>query len=122
MAPQPSPLQAGADYTASFGPAEVEEGKVMSLIGYIGILFLVPMLALPNNRFARFHANQGLVLFISWFVISVLQIMLGFVPIIKYFAWILWFGPFILMILGMVNAGGGKAKTLPLIGSVQLLK
>lgn len=114
---QPAPLVAGGDYTSAFAPQEIEEAKVLSILGYLGILFLVPMLAMPNNRFARFHANQGLVLFITWFAGSIAQFALGYVPIIKWFTWILWLGPFVLMIIGMVNAGGGKAKALPLIGN-----
>ena len=119
---QPAPLVAGGDYTSAFAPQEIEEAKVLSILGYLGILFLVPMLAMPNNRFARFHANQGLVLFITWFACSIAQFALGYVPIIKWFTWILWLGPFVLMIIGMVNAGGGKAKALPLIGNFQLVR
>ncbi len=115
-------LKPDFDYTASFSQAEIEEGKAMSIIGYLGILFLIPMLALPNNRFARFHANQGLVLFIFWVVVGVAIQVLGYVPIIRYFTWVLSFIPLVLMILGMVNAGGGKAKTLPVIGNIQLIK
>lgn len=43
-------------------------------------------------------------------------------PIIWLFAWILYFVPLVLMVLGMITAGSGRAKTLPLIGNFQLVK
>lgn len=119
---QPSPLAAGADYTNQFNAQEIEEGKLLSIIGYLGILFLVPMLALPNNRFARFHANQGLVLFIGYIAVGIIVTILDQFPIIWLFAWILYFVPLVLMVLGMITAGSGRAKTLPLIGNFQLVK
>ncbi len=122
MGGQPSPLAAGVDYTGSFAAPEIEEAKVMSVIGYLGILFLVPMLAMPNNRFARFHANQGLVLFIFNIAVVFANFVLGFVPVIRWFSWILLFVPLVFIIMGIINAAGGRAKTLPFIGNFQLLK
>ncbi len=119
---QLSPLAAGADYTDQFSAAEVAEAKGMSILAYLGILFLVPMLAMPNNRYARFHSNQGLVLFIAWAGLWVVQLIVSFIPFVRYFAWLLWFVPLVFMILGLVNAANGRAKTLPVIGNIQLLK
>lgn len=128
-APQPTPLVANQDYSAAFAPQEVEEGKFMSIVGYLGILFLLPMLALPNNRFARFHANQGLVNLLAAIALglasSVLRAVLGAldVPLLGgLIGWLATLAPMVLGVLGMINAGSGKAKTLPLIGNFQLLK
>lgn len=54
-----------ADTTAAFDPGDIEQNKVMALLSYLGILVLVPLLAAKELRFARFHANQGLVLLIA---------------------------------------------------------
>ena len=35
---------------------DVEDNKVMAILAYIWILFLVPLLAAKNSRFARYHA------------------------------------------------------------------
>jgi Predicted membrane protein len=113
-----------SDYTNSFDKADIEQNKAMALLSYLGILFIIPLLAAPNSKFARFHANQGLVLFIAEIAISIVSgILTG----------ILWFlGSliaslcgliiFIFAILGIVNAVGGKAKELPLIGGIKLIK
>ncbi len=103
----------------------VDQNRMMAAIGYLGPLFLVPMLALPKDRFAQFHARQGMVLFIAevlvWFVFDFLFISaFGFGG---YFIWstlsfLLWVGTVILTILGFVNAYQGKEVPLPVIGGL----
>lgn len=85
------------------------------------------MLACPNSRFARFHANQGLVLFLFGIAVSLATFIISIIPVV---GWIL--GPIIgfvasvfeliLMIMGIINAAQGQAKELPLIGKIILLK
>ena len=107
------------DTTASFDAKDIEDNKILSLFAYLGILFLIPLLAAPNSKFARFHANQGLVLFLAGIVI-------GIVAVIPILGWIVagvgGIFTFVLMILGIVNAVSGKAKELPLIGKINILK
>jgi uncharacterized membrane protein len=43
--------------------AEINDGKVLAAIGYIGILFLVPLLAKKENKYCLHHGKQGAVLF-----------------------------------------------------------
>ena len=126
-----------ADSTNSFDPADIEQNKMLALFSYLGILFLVPLLGAPNSRFARFHANQGLVLLIAtiildiglaivsailgaifgalwlWALWAIISVLLGF---------LMWVPTLILSIMGIVNAVGGKAKELPLIGKIKILK
>lgn len=96
--------------TSEFDQADIESNKVMAIIAYIGLLFLIiNILAAPNSKFARFHANQGLVLFIA-------SIVLGFIPVLG------WLASVALMIMGIVNAAQGQAKELPFIGKFRILK
>ena len=75
-----------ADVTGDFDAADIAKNKVLALFAYIGILFLIPLLAAPNSKFARFHTNQGLVLFITgviWGVISgIVNLIVGGVPVL----------------------------------------
>lgn len=90
-----------------FTPEEIEEGKLFSAIGYLGILFLVPLLAKPENKFCRAHAKQGLVLAIAW------------IPaIIPFIGWLWWIFVLICMVMGIVAAAGGKYTKLPLFGAI----
>jgi uncharacterized membrane protein len=115
--PAPAPTQ-----------TDIEQNKVYAVLAYIGILFLVPLLAAPNSRFARYHTNQGIVLFItsliaypaSWFLgIPFAFLTFGFglaLPVL------LAIGLFALLIIGIVNAASGQCKPLPLIGHFELMK
>lgn len=116
-----------ADTTSQFDPQDINDNKGMSVLAYIGILFLIPLLACPNSRFARYHTNQGLVLFLLEVAIGVVTGIFGIIPI----AGLIIGGlisavggifTLVLMILGIINAAQGQAKELPLIGKITLLK
>ena len=102
----------------------------MGILAYLGILVLVPIFAAKNSKFARFNANQGLVLLIVQAIIvtilSIVATILGFIPYVgKVLAAVLWLVEpviFIPSVLGIVNAARGKAKELPIIGGFKILK
>ena len=97
--------------------------KLLAAISYIGILFLVPLLAAKDDAFARYHANQGLVLFIANIAAAIAGFILGFIPVIGIIvAWIIRIALFVLMILGIINALKGEMKPLPLIGGIEIIK
>ena len=41
----------------AFDSNDVAQNKVMGILAYIGFLFLVPLLAAKDSKYARFHAN-----------------------------------------------------------------
>ncbi len=88
------------------GGNDAEENKLWAVIGYFGLLCLIPLLAKKDSAFAQYHAKQGLVLTIVAFV-------LGFIPFVNLLAWIV---TLILFIIGIMNALNGKMAPLPVIG------
>ncbi len=54
-----------------FDPKDVEANKGIACLSYIGILFLVPMLARKDSKFAQTHAKQGMVMFIAALLMAV---------------------------------------------------
>lgn len=92
---------------------DVAENKGMAAVGYLGILFLIPLLAKKDSPYAQFHAKQGMVLFICWIIAS-------FVWVIPFLGWVIGaianLGLFILFIMGLINALSGKTTPLPIIG------
>jgi uncharacterized membrane protein len=98
---------------------DVEENKVFGILAYIGILFIVPLLAAPKSPVAKFHANQGCALFIA-------EVALSVVAVIPFLGWIVWlFGSLaclVLAIMGIINAANGKMEKLPVIGEFQIIK
>ncbi|AOM81719.1 DUF4870 domain-containing protein [Salisediminibacterium beveridgei] len=125
--------------TVKSGSSDAEDNKVMAVLAYLGILVLVPLLAAKESRFAQYHANQGLVLFIAgiggFIVLSIFStitsMILGNIPVLGalvglflggllYF--IAWIAVMILVIMGILNAVKGEEKPLPVIGKYNLLK
>lgn len=125
-----SKLTDTADTTSQYAPQDIEQGKILALFSYIGILFLIPLFAAKDSKFARFHVNQGIVLFIVdllyGVVASILGVIFGLIPVIGTIGSILLgvvgLVPFALMIFGIVNAVSGRAKELPVIGQIRIIK
>lgn len=115
-----------SDYTDQFDPLDISANKVMGVLAYLGILVLIPIFAAKNSPFARFHANQGLVLFAASLALYVIGALLGGIPIlgtiIDICVGILGLVVFVLAILGIVNVASGRAKDVPLIGKIRILK
>ena len=120
-----------ADTTADFDKADIEQNKVMGILAYLSWLVLIPIFAAPKSKFARFHANQGLVLAITeiaWWIVT------GVISTILYnISWTLGslFGTLlglvnlvflVMLVIGIMNAVNGRAKELPVIGKFKILK
>lgn len=116
---------ATADSTADFDQQDIAQNKVMAILAYIWILFLVPLLAAPNSKYARFHANQGLVLFLASICVSIVMAVFSWIPILNILIYVVCslisLGLLALMILGIINACQGRAKELPIIGQIKIL-
>jgi uncharacterized membrane protein len=105
---------------------EKSDGKIMAILAYLGILVFIPMFTSKQNKFVMFHCEQGLTLLITsvvvWIVASIVDTVLYNVVNVT----IPCFGGivggllrlfiFILMIMGIINAAGGKVQPLPVIG------
>ena len=88
--------------------------KKLNVLSYVGPLFLVPLLLRKDDSFARFHANQGLVLFLFELLTNRLfGGLLGVAAVIFSVSCI---------VLGARNVAQGKCEPLPLIGGIRLLK
>ena len=118
------------DHTSEFDPTDIQNNKTMGILSYIGLLVLIPIFAAKNSKFARFHANQGLVLVIAqaivYTVLSITAFILGRIPFIGWLfsliIWILYPVVVIPSIIGIINAAKGQAKELPIIGGIKILK
>ncbi|MDR2253716.1 MAG: DUF4870 domain-containing protein [Bifidobacteriaceae bacterium] len=125
--PGPGPLPPHVD---------VEQNKSYAILAYIGPLVLVPILAAKQSPFARYHANQGLVLFIGELAYTVVQsilLALVFNPLWASGSWglysaltgllsLVWLFPLALAIIGIINAAKGECKPLPVTGNITILK
>ena len=92
---------------------DVETAKGTAWLSYLGILWLIPLLTLKDNTFAKFHVKQGIMLTILWVASSVLAV----IPIIGWLAdLVIWVYAIIMMIMGIVNSLNGKYWKMPIVG------
>ncbi|MEG2457638.1 MAG: zinc-ribbon domain-containing protein [Bacilli bacterium] len=129
------------DLTHEYKSEDIISNKVFAILSYFGILVLVPILGAKESPFAKFHANQGLVLLIGWVGYLILYFILHLIKFTKtqyifgaaysvpYTPWFISFicliisiPLFVFCIMGIVYASQGKAKELPIIGKLKLLK
>ena len=119
--------------------SDVEKNRIMAIVGYLfPIFFFVPLITEgKDSPFARFHANQQLLLLISGVVLYIaglviLPIGLLFISLICSLAWVvllvvlvckaLWLVLAILGIIGIINVWRGEMKPLPAIGGTEIIK
>lgn len=116
------------DFTNDYDQAEVQQNKTMAFLGYIPPLFFLPMCCTQGSKYARFHANQGLVLLIAYaavsVVVSILSVVFGIIGLgnISGIFGVLEVAPVLLSVFGIVNTCKGKTRELPLIGGIRILK
>jgi uncharacterized membrane protein len=102
----------------AYTPKDIEKNKTMAGLSYF--LFFLPLIVCPESGYAKFHANQSLLLLITGVAGNVI---LGIIPVIGWMLMpIFGIGILILGIMGLINGFGGKAKPLPLIGKFTILK
>ena len=112
-------------------PRDISDNKTLSIFSYLGLLFLIPWLASKNSRFARFHANQGLLLFLftvaASIAVTIVTFIFGFIPvlgvIVNVIMWLVYYVAVIgYIVLGIYNVVKGRANELPVIGKFRLIK
>lgn len=94
----------------TFDKKDVDDNKLIACLSYIGILFLIPLLAGKTSKFAQEHAKQGLIMFIA----GVIGSFIFWFPII---GWALALAFFIVDIVAFVKCLMGEFWEIPLIGS-----
>lgn len=132
----PGPTPPGTPGAAPAAPlseeADIQANKAMAMLAYI--IFFIPLIAAKDSPFAKYHANQGLVLTIFGFgafvVVGILSFMIAFIPFIGWcisslgcfvsmavlIAWLVF------AVLGIMNASNGLKKPLPLMGNISIIK
>jgi uncharacterized membrane protein len=91
------------DIQTTFTPEEIEEGKGIAWAAYL--LFFIPLLVKPDNRFCKAHVKQGLALTIVYFACAILVITWVLIPV-------LW----VLDIIALIKALNGEYWKIPGIG------
>ncbi len=116
-----------------YTPEDIQQNKAMAILAYF--IFFLPLLAAKDSRYARYHANQGLIVLLGYVALYIIQAILtailfagmtyaslGALGIVSLLFTLLYLGLLALQILGIVNAAQGKAKPIPIIGGLKIIK
>lgn len=89
--------------------------QVVAAMSYLGILALVPLVLGRVDPFIRFHARQGVILWI-WEVLAVFGLV---VPVIgRVFFQVSGLICFVLSVLGLIAVFLGRAWRFPFVGQL----
>ena len=114
------------DVTDMYDLQDIATNKVMAAVSTVPCLFWIPLVS-GNSPFAKFYANQGLTNLILGIVLgiagTILSAILGLIPILGAILMVVvslipWAVPLAAFIFTLVNALNGKAKPIPLIGTL----
>lgn len=88
-----------------------DAGKVMAGLSYFSVLFLLPYLFRDKDKFATYHAKQGMNLFAAGIVADIVGKILGI-------GWFVWIARLYMIFKGVSNVAKGEKKPLPYIGNL----
>ena len=133
------------DETNTFDRKEIKDNTFLAILSYLGFLALVPYFYNNKSEYVKYHATQGMNLFIVWVLYYIVENLLRFITVgrlvyIQTSTGILpatkevtpfWISlPMgiigvtlaIITVIGIVYACEGKAKELPLINKIKIIK
>ncbi len=108
----------------SMTQADIDDGKTMAILAYI--FFIVPLFAARDKKFAMYHTEQAIALWIAFIAIYIVMMILTIIVnqisstlgcVISILGILPWLAYVVLWIMGLLNAIGGKVKELPVIGA-----
>ena len=130
------------DNTSSFDENDIKENIILSVLSYLGLLVFIPYFMSNNSKYVKYHAIQGMNLLIVWGIYTLFDNLLSLIKVSKVvidfgsmvgtkMVTPLWislpmslFGLllFVISIIGIVYAAKGKAKELPIINKIKIVK
>lgn len=116
------------DMTDQFAPDDINTNKGIAAVACIPALFWLPLVTnSKDSPFAKFYANQGLILLILGVALGIVNAIAGaalghigiFGSILAgLISLICGLAPFAGFLYAIISAVNGKAKPLPLVGTL----
>jgi len=94
---------------------EIREGKFFAIISYVVFLCIITLVLKKDNKFALYHARQGLVLF----VLEVAAFILSIIPILGWLIGVFGYALFLLVsIWGIMQSALGIYCKIPVVSDI----
>ncbi len=120
--PPPQPEQTPPPPPQEPGQPEGKAGEVnvlMAILSYFGIFALIPFFVEKEDEFIQFHAKQGITLMLAEIIVSIIFMILSFIPvlgcIIAIVQLLLFLALFVFHIILMIKASKGEWYKIPYI-------
>lgn len=130
------------DNTNEFDEKDIEDNTFLAMLSYIGIFAFIPYFIHTDSKFVKYHAVRGINLLILEGIYTLLDGLLSMIKVSKVvidygslvgtkMATPLWISlPMaivggiltVISIIGIINVCKGKAKELPLVGKIKIIK
>lgn len=129
------------DTTELYEKEDIKNNTFMALLSYVSFLVFIPYFANNNSKYVKYHAIQGMNLFILWCVYAILNNLLSLIKVDRIITvgdfraarlvtpWFISYPMYVIGVLfgicsviGIIYVCEGKAKELPLIGKVKIVK
>lgn len=130
------------DTTNEYDKKDRDDNKFLAILSYLGVLAFIPYFYKTDSKFVKYHANIGINLLIIDGIYTLLNELLSMIKVskvvINYGSFVgtkmitpLWISfPMaiiggiltILSIIGIINVCNGKAKELPLVNKIKIIK
>jgi len=94
---------------------EIRDGKFFAVISYVSFLCIITLVLKKNNKFALYHAKQGLVLF----VMEVAAFILSIIPLLGWLVGVFGYALFLLVSLwAIMQAALGVYCRIPVVTKI----
>lgn len=131
-----------SDTTNEYDKEDINDNTFLALLSYLGMFAFIPYFIKTDSKFVKYHANRGINLLIIEGVYILLNNLLSMIKVskvvINYYSLVgtKMVTPFFISfpmtiigiilvfisIVGIINVCNGKAKELPLIGKIKIIK
>ena len=117
----------GEDKKEQKPPEEGQQKKVLCCLAYfMGLLFFLPLIFYPEDEFAKFHANQSLVILLACIIFSTACGLLGRIPgvgiVFGIVGGVIGVLLVVACIFGILSVVRNEKKKLPVIGLFRIIK
>lgn len=107
----------------STGESDLSQIRLFGILGYIfPILFFLPLVTdAKDNEFAKYHANQQLLLLLFLIIGNTASSILTVILIGLLLYPVVWIFGLVCMVMGIMNVVNERQKPLPIIGTITTL-
>jgi len=118
--PPPSPPPPPTDSSPA-APGSSDR-TIFLILSYLGLLALIPLLVKKDDPDLQWHAKNGLTLFGAEICWVILQIILGFIPVlgcgVHILGCVVWIGFVVLVVICIIKAVQGQRFRIPLVTDI----